>query len=228
MTIRVGLALASRTGAAGAWLLDIPGCHSAGDDETLALAGVPAALQRYSDVRAKHRVGGPTGPSGAVEVAERVVVEWHGWQPVDTAFFVDRAAATAADVWSTEAMLAATRAELLAAAERAGPGKAGDRTVEDMLAHVAGAEWWYVTRLEQDPGRLRADGRDDLTDPRERLAAVREWALARIRELPALGAYERVHRGEGWVEPWTPKKVLRRFIYHELDHIAELEARAGP
>lgn len=226
MTVRVGLAVASRTGTAGAWALDLPGCHSAGDDEARALAGVQAALERYSDIDAKHGIGGPSAPDGAVAVTERVVVEWHGWPPVDTAFSVDRVAVTATDVRSTEAMLAATRSELLAVAARAGPGKAGDRSVEEMLYHVAGAEWWYATRLEEDPGRMRAESRDDLKDPRERLAAVRAWALARIHPLPALGVFERVHRGEGWVEPWTPRKVLRRFIYHELDHIAELAARA--
>jgi predicted RNase H-like HicB family nuclease/uncharacterized damage-inducible protein DinB len=87
---------------------------------------------------------------------------------------------------------------------------ASDEThsVRDILCHVAEADLWYTDRLKQWPEA-----------PLFRLAATRGVALERLR---ALSEEERarvtVHEGE----EWTPRKVVRRMLEHEREHIAQL------
>lgn len=228
MTIRVGLELAApgSLDVGGAWVLDLPGCFSSGPDETSALAGVDAALTRYLGLLRSHAIAPPARPTGPLEVVERFQCYWgpatEGRYEVNSLFDADLVGVTPEDAAYALAVLAATRQELLAAAGRTGAGKPGDRSADDMLHHVATAEWFYATRLEEDTDSLHRFRRQELRDPRARLEATREWVRPRIAALPAIGGLERSHFGERW----TARKVLRRFIYHEFDHIRELEARA--
>lgn len=224
---RVGLEIAApgSPDAGGAWLLDLPGCFSPGADEREALGGLPAAIARHRRVLGGRGVRAPE-IDGTFEVVERFTSSWEesissGRYEINAIFTADLGPTTPAEVAYRRAALAASREELLVLASRAGAGRQGDRSVAGMLGHVATAEWFYATRLEDDPRAFEGFRREDLEDPRERLAAIRAWVLPRLDTLPALGAIERVHRGERW----TPRKILRRFIYHELDHIRELEAR---
>lgn len=219
--IRVGLELPAPGSRepVGAWLLDHPGCFAKGSDVEAALADVPRAIERYLRFAAPLEVRTPSGP---IEIAERFECAMIGDYEVSASFAGDAGAPSEAEAAFCRGMLSATRPALLAAAVRAGEGRSGDRSVEAMLHHVASAEWWYASRLAEDPERVRVHGRSGEQDARARLASVRAWALERIAETPRLGALERVHRGERW----TPRKVLRRYVYHELDHLRELEARA--
>ncbi len=227
MTIRIGMELAApgSPDIGGAWALDLPGCFSPGADEPSALAAVAAAMRRHLALLRDHAIDPPAELGGPVEVVESFQCYWgppeQGRYEVNAIFSADLAPLTPADVEYARAVLAATRRELLAVADRAGARKPGDRTVDDMLHHVATAEWFYATRLEEQPDRQRQFRREDLRDPRAHLAATRAWVLPRLDALASLGEAERVQRGERW----TPRKILRRFIYHELDHIRELEAR---
>jgi predicted RNase H-like HicB family nuclease len=207
-----------------AWALDLPGCFVWGQDEADALSRLPAAIMAYVDFMERHRVALPAeAPYGEVAVVERFQCWWDSDYEVDPTFFTDEGAVSAADVVFIRDALLATRPELLAAADAAGEGRAGERTVDEMLHHVATAEWFYGSRLEEDPRSVWGFARREETDPRRRLAAVRDWTLARLESLPELGPLERIHRGERW----TPRKLLRRYLYHELDHLLELRARAS-
>lgn len=81
-------------------------------------------------------------------------------------------------------------------------------TIRDILCHMAEADLWYTDRLKQWPEA-----------PLFRLAATRGVALERLR---ALGDKDRaratIHEGE----EWTPRKVVRRMLEHEREHIAQL------
>lgn len=233
MSVRVGLQFAAPGGAypCGAWVLDLPGCFTWASDEVTALGQVRGAIRRHMDFLERHHIIGAVEPYGDIEVVERFQCFWTEGQrgrsdraqryEVDPTFAADEGAVSIEEVALVRDVLVAARPELLAAAKRAGPGRAGDRGVEEMLHHVANAEWWYGTRLEEDPAALRPFARFEEPDPRTRLAAVREWTLARLERLPELDALAHVHSGERW----TPRKLLRRYVYHELDHLAELEAR---
>lgn len=205
-----------------AWALDLPGCFATGPDEAAALAALPAALDRYLPIADAAAAGPPPRPTGSIEVVERFQGSWHGTYEVSASFAADADPVTEGDVAFAQAMLATTRTRLLEAAGRARRWHAGERSVSEVLHHVANAEWFYASRVEVDPETVRALGLGGEADPEKRLGLVRAWALERIAALPALGALERAHSGERW----TPRKVIRRYIYHELDHLWELEARS--
>lgn len=141
---------------------------------------------------------------------------------MNASFAADADPVREGDVTFAQAMLATTRTRLLEAAGQARRWRAGDRSVREVLHHVANAERFYASRVEVDPGTVRAFGVGGEVDPEKRLGLVRAWALQRIAALPALGALERTRSGERW----TPRKVVRRYTYHELDHLWELETRA--
>jgi predicted RNase H-like HicB family nuclease/uncharacterized damage-inducible protein DinB len=80
--------------------------------------------------------------------------------------------------------------------------------IREILCHVAESDLWYTDRLKQWPEA-----------PLFRLAATRGVALERLR---ALSDEERaratVHEGQ----EWTPRKVVRRMLEHEREHITQL------
>ena len=224
MTIRVGLELPAPGSPEpfGAWVFDLPGCYSPGANELAAIAGVHRQIERYLRLLYLNHIPPALVPNGDPEVVERFSCTLDGDYEVNASFSSDRGQVSDDEVGFARAVLAVTRPALIRAARQANEWPKGTRTAGEVLHHVASAEWFYSTRVERDPETLRRFGRAELTHPLERLGAVRAWVLARIDTLPSLGALERTHRGERW----TPRKVLRRFIYHELDHLAELEARA--
>ena len=82
-------------------------------------------------------------------------------------------------------------------------------SIRDILCHVAESDLWYTDRLKQWPEA-----------PLFRLAATRGVALERLRALSdkELGRVT-VHEGQ----EWTPRKVVRRMLEHEREHIAQLQ-----
>ena len=95
-----------------------------------------------------------------------------------------------------------------------------ERTGPDLLRHIGGAEIWLAGRL--DP-TARYDGPPRDADVRAWLDATRAWALERVREVHAADPARQGMDGKG--EEWTLAKVLRRLIYHSLDHLGELDRR---
>ena len=217
---RIGLGVSATNSRrwAEAWLLDHIGCVGVGLDPDAALAQIPDAVDRYL------RFAGPLGigpPQGRDDIVERFECFWVDRYEVNPIWSVDQIPATRADIAFARAMIGPGRTALLSLAAHAADGASGDRSVEKMLRHIADAEWWYGSRLEEDPERVRGHAAEDEPDQRRRLERVRGWFLDVLDGAPALGVLERVHRGERW----TPRKVVRRAIYHELDHLRELEAR---
>ena len=81
-------------------------------------------------------------------------------------------------------------------------------SVREILCHLAESDLWYTERLKQWPEA-----------PLFRLAATRGVALERLRALSDKDrARVTVHEGE----EWTPRKVVRRMLEHEREHIAQL------
>jgi predicted RNase H-like HicB family nuclease/uncharacterized damage-inducible protein DinB len=95
--------------------------------------------------------------------------------------------------------------------EQAFEWESGDDTpsIRDILCHVAESDLWYTDRLKQWPEA-----------PLFRLAATRGVALDRLRALSdeELGRVT-IHEGQ----EWTPRKVVRRMLEHEREHIAQLQ-----
>jgi predicted RNase H-like HicB family nuclease len=82
------------------------------------------------------------------------------------------------------------------------------RTLGDILCHLADSDLWYTDRLTQLP-----------ETPIYRLAATRGVALERLRSLRPQD-FSMVTNYEG--EDWTPRKIIRRMLEHEREHLSQI------
>ncbi len=231
MLIQVGLEN-NIEGRSLAWALDFPGCFAYGADGAEALLNVPRAVLQYADWIARHTDRSWLADLGDFDV--RLVDTWDCYNineefdlvlsgdayEVNAWFRQDWKPLTGAEVQRGLVLLDWSRADLLASVaglspEQLNAGRPGERwPINGVLNHVGGAEWWYMDRLE-----LAGIPRDKVSKvPAERLAMVR----ARLKEvLPALVGVKQVVGKEG--EFWSPRKLLRRALWHELDHVAHIQ-----
>jgi predicted RNase H-like HicB family nuclease len=131
--------------------------------------------------------------------------------------------------WSREELVAAARAQTLPLPEKP---PTGGRSAAAILAHVAGAEWSYVTStLGTIPGggAILAAVENSVVGnspetPWDALAAERTTLMARLRAMTPEEMSRIVERGEG-KPARTARRMLRRLLEHEWEHVQELRAR---
>jgi len=226
MIIRIGLEN-NFEGRSLAWALDFPGAFAYGEDGSTAMLGLPRALVQYENWANQH-AGEVCLELGDFDL--RLVETWQ-------VYTIDRDFQDAAEGYEVNAffrddwrplgeeeiqrgldLLAWSRADLLSVtaelpAEKLDAAYPGERWgIRGILKHLAVAEWWYLDRLglAQPRGELPRDAF-------ERLDAVR----SRLREvLPTLAGAKTVLGVDG--EFWSPRKLLRRALWHEMDHIAHI------
>ena len=208
-----------------AWDLEHPGCYAYGKDADAALAAFPAALRAYSGWINKHEpswlhvqnvetsVDGVWNNYAVNDKFERVepgenasaVASWfqYDWKPL-----------TGDEIEQALKLLAWSRADLLKTIEGLGVERLdqthpGERwSINGILLHIGDSEWRYMHRLG------RAFSQADLPKtPLERLEKVRR---ALIEALPGWEGLKQVAGSEG--EFWSPRKALRRSLWHERDH----------
>ena len=226
MLIRTGVEN-NLEGRSMAWALEHPGCFAYGPDGEAALEALPAALRTYSAWISQHTTQ-PWLPDEPAEMRledtwdsyvideafERVengyeVNAWflHDWKPL-----------SAAEIERGMLILSWSRADLLATVkglsnEKLSQTYPGERwSIGGILKHIAGAEWWYLDRLGLAFLRAEVPG-----DPFQRLEKVRTHLF---QVLPTLEGSKQVVGVDG--EFWSPRKLLRRAAWHELDHIAHI------
>jgi hypothetical protein len=100
---------------------------------------------------------------------------------------------------------------------RKGP-RGGGRELEGIVEHVLGADRNYLGRLAW---KAPKDEGDDLRARLDRLRAAMVEALA------AAARGELPERGPRGGEVWAPRYFVRRVAWHALDHLWEIEDRAG-
>jgi DinB superfamily len=214
-------------GRSQAWILGHPGCFSYGADGPQALAAVPQAIQDYYAWVSSH-TSASWLPVGDVDfVLEETwdcysindnfelvqdgyeVNAWfrHDWLPLSAEeihqglLLLSWGRKTLMDV---VASLDKTKLEMTFPNER--------WSIAGILNHIGSAEWWYMDRLGL------AFSRTEVPDqPFDRLRKVRE-RFAEV--MPALAEVKQVVGVSG--EFWSPRKVLRRAVWHEYDHIAHI------
>ena len=85
-------------------------------------------------------------------------------------------------------------------------------SIRETLQHIANADWSYAQRLHHWP-----------TDLFERLAATRELVKSSLRGLTDQERGQvNIHKGE----EWTARKVARRALEHEREHLAQIRELA--
>ena len=212
------------------------------------MRGARRAISRSAG-RSQPRIASSTGPvqhgdePTPVPLAAREIVEEvaaftlpDGYE-VNATFAADDRWATPDDVETALRRLAFARSDLLAVVDRVHEFESGGggliretrssearatgaddgKDVDQILRHIAGAETWFVSRL--DPSARYTGGRDDTADY---LAGSREFLADGLRRLQQAGAEPRT---DSKGERWTLAKLLRRAVYHSLDHLEELDRR---
>ena len=202
-----------------AWVLDLPGCFADGATEAGAVAAAPAAIRAYFAWLATHGAV-PVGPPA--EVTVQVAEVFHGYIGqgdywVNALFADDRRPLTPADVDTDLRLLAYTRQDLaglvagLAPAALAAPHPtAQNASITSLLQHMATAERWYFANLGLEQPDLPPDPLRALDQVR---AQTRAW-------LPTLIGDGRIWEHSG--EAWSARKVLRRTLWHERTHTAQV------
>jgi uncharacterized damage-inducible protein DinB len=99
-----------------------------------------------------------------------------------------------------------------------------DRSIRAMLEHMLDSEYFYVSTLGKihglpGIGTIVKKHQGDLLNW---MSHVRMLEIARIRSLTA---DERSQPVEHWKRTWTARKVLRRMLEHEWEHLVEMSER---
>jgi hypothetical protein len=93
------------------------------------------------------------------------------------------------------------------------------------LRHIGNAEEWYVSRIVPADTLSPEWEHDEELPLFEFLAMERRTAVERLRRLTDAERSE-VFYPQGWTdhpdEPWTGRKVFRRFLEHELEHTGQV------
>jgi hypothetical protein len=226
MLIRIGMEN-NMEGRSLAWALDFPGAFAYGTDATEALLALPRSLVQYENWANNH-AGEAWLDLGDFDL--RTVETWdtytidsnfelaaEGYE-VNAWFRDDWCPLSAEEVQRGLDLLAWSRADLweIAAelpAERLDATYLGQRwSIRGILGHVGGAEWWYLNRLG-----LACPREEVPEDAFERLTSVRAQLRA---ALPELIGKAQVVGAAG--EFWSPRKLLRRALWHEMDHIGHI------
>jgi len=97
----------------------------------------------------------------------------------------------------------------LPAEDQAWKPKGRTLSLWERVMEVADDEWWFALNLTEWP-----------EDPFERLETIRQMAVERLGNLtPEELERVTIHYGE----EWTARKVFRRFLEHEREHLSHIE-----
>lgn len=208
-----------------AWALDLPGCFAYGGSGSEALAGMPRAVLGYKAWLESHTPESWIADLGdfdirLVETFEDYTIDGNfelaesGYE-VDAFFRHDWKPLRKTDIERGMQLLKWTRVDLMELvsaipSDRFDLELPGEKwSLRGVLGHVARSEFWYLSRLDLASGR-----REDLpSDVFESLPFVRAQLDA---ILPTLEDCSLVTGKSG--EFWSPRKLLRVAIWHELDH----------
>ena len=223
---------AGADGRAMAHVLHLPGCTAAAETREAALTAVPIAIQGYLTWLGTHGEDAD-GETGEIEVVE----ESHGFGPFDPGdraalFGPDREPLAREELERLFRLMGYSRRDLLALIAGVPDGLLCEEyttgwSVERILRHIGGAEIWYVTRIDQDwhlPGYEEHRVRDTALDW---LEWTRQSAMRRLGELYPHERSQVFCPSRYTDHPdelWTARKVFRRFLEHEREHTAQIEA----
>lgn len=197
-------------------MFDLPRCFGRGRTEEEATSNLPDRIAAHLDWLGTH---GEEVSDARVEfdVTERYTPpkeQLEGSLTEDVyvvnAFFDDDARPLASEeVEAAVRLLSRSRTELTKALEVRPLDK-----VAPILDHIGWAEWWYWDRLEAAFPREQVPD-----DPIEKLERTRRHT---IENLPSLVGRAGVSEKRG--ELWSPRKLLRRTLWHEADHTEQIAA----
>jgi hypothetical protein len=210
-----------------AWALEHLGCFAYGRDAEEAESNMQQAARDYGSWVQQHGMSWipPDGLEINVEETfdayfiphDLALARGHSKEYLIESFFrCDDEPLSGTDVERALKLLDWSRQDLLHVIngldqQKLNEAYAGERwSINGILKHIGGAEWWYQERI----GSPFPEREQDLPeDPIECLEIVRAHFTSL---LPKLAAVHHTVDEEG--ELWSPRKVLRRAVWHERDH----------
>jgi uncharacterized damage-inducible protein DinB/predicted RNase H-like HicB family nuclease len=216
-----------------AHVLDLPGCIVRAPTREEALSRVPQAIGETLAWLRRHGEPALAASEDAIEC--QVAGEATGIGPFDrkstaALFLPDREPIAPEEMERHFRLMGYTRTDLLALVQDL-PDDVLDwqpdpesLSVRRLLRHVGNAEEWYVSRIvDADTLPPEWDHDEDLPIL-EFLEMERRTAVARLRQLTKKERTD-VFYPTGWTnhseEPWTARKMLRRFLEHEREHTGQ-------
>jgi predicted RNase H-like HicB family nuclease len=203
-------------GSAMAHVPALPGCVSTGLSQEIALARLPQSITDYYRWLKAH---GEQVPDQIDPIELEVAgVSADAGHPGDAASFFpsDRSALSEQEVATLLRLMTYSRRDLLELVTGLGPevmawkARTEDEKeawdIDDILEHIAGAERFYTTRLSTDVLGMLQESR---TAAMERLSHLSEGEMSRVVE----------HAGE----LWSARKVFRRLLEHEREHVRHVQ-----
>jgi hypothetical protein len=219
-----------------AWALEHPGCFAYGINAEGAALNLESALMKYAGWILRHESN--TWLSFAEDEIEIVINgTWDVYYINDDFDKIGEVDGYAVDsffpydwkplakdeikhaldmlVWSRDDFLKTLQGLSTTQLDATYPGERW--SINGIIGHLGGAEWWYLERLGL------AFPRDNVPkDPIERIEKVRKHLVA---VLPKLEGLKKVVAVDG--EFWSPRKLLRRTLWHEKDHTEHIRKLAA-
>lgn len=233
MLIRIGIDN-NIEGRTLAWALDYPGCFAYGADEAEALIRLLQALIGY-EIWVKDHTPNPWLDFSNLDlrVVEtfntfnlnddyQLVPDGEGYE-INAWFIDDWRPLSAQEIETALTIFHWQREELLAGLSTLDPqilekDRPGQRwNIWGIVKHIANAELWYLLRLDL----TRLDRQDLSADPIERLSQTGDLIDAIF---PTLVGKVKVAGIDG--EIWSYRKIVRRTLWHQRDHIEHIKALA--
>jgi hypothetical protein len=233
MQIRIGLEN-NIEGRTLAWALDYPGCFAYGTDETEALIRLPRALLEYELWIKEHTTDSwvdlkdmdmrvvESFETFCIDENYNRVPDGQGYE-INAWFIDDWRPLTDVEIerglkifhWQREELLAGLTTLDPEILEKDFPGQRWN--ILGIAKHIANAELWYLSRLD-----LTDLSHKDLSaDPKARLG---QTAALIDRVFPKFINEVNVTGIEG--EFWSYRKILRRILWHQRDHIEHIKELA--
>ena len=230
MQIRVGMEN-NIEGRTLAWALDFPGCFAYGDDETDALIRLPGELLNF-EVWIKDHTSDPwiNFEGLDIRVVEHytthfinqqyeIVPDGQGYE-VNAWFNDDWRPLTEDEVSHAMSVFHWQRDELLAGLttieqdilEKDRPGQRW--SIIGIARHIANAEFWYLQRLGLTQ-LTREDLEEGMGDRLAQTASIIE------NQFPNFIGQVKVSGIDG--EFWSYRKIVRRTLWHQRDHIEHIK-----
>ena len=213
-----------------AWVLEHPGCFAYGEDADSACHNLEKSIREYDSWIRQHEPETWLAVDDLQIVMEETTEAYFVDENLDRStgntvymvesfFQFDKEPLTQEEIKRALLMLDWSRQDLIKtiaplSMETRDTKHPNERwSINGILRHIATAEWWYLERLGMSLPK------DELEkEPLARLAQTREHFK---QTLPGMEDLQKVVKLEG--ETWSPRKVLRRALWHEKDHINHIQ-----
>jgi predicted RNase H-like HicB family nuclease/uncharacterized damage-inducible protein DinB len=217
-------------------VLDLLGCIAKGSTTDEAIANTPDAIRTYLKFLKRHARSAPIDLGGEfkTKIVEHVMEgQWLGNGDPALVFQFDLEPITPKEIETYLQHLEWLRAEViklvsgLTHAQLEFDPKNKQRPIRIMLEHMLESEYFYLSSCLGPIEGLPATG----SIVRKREGDLLKWMShvrsIEIERLQALTTEERSKAIEHWKQTWTARKMFRRMLEHEWEHLIELAERLG-